>query len=192
MNKWNTMLSVIVIASALAGCGGQDKGNSNEALRSVGGARMGMMGTPADLMGKIKSIRGQTITLYKSALRSRGSGQGSTASGDDQLPPDGMEIPADGERKAAPEGAGRMDMDTMFTDETVDVQVTDTTKIVSMTFENDQMVEKEITIADLKEDDILSVMLKDDTQEAESITVRSGGFGGGGQPPQQEQQTSTK
>ncbi|MNR60110.1 hypothetical protein D3C85_1815200 [compost metagenome] len=63
---------------------------------------------------------------------------------------------------------------------------------MTVTFENEQMVEKEVTLADLKADDILSVMLKDDTQEAESITIRTGGFGGGGrQPQQQDQQTTT-
>ncbi|MGM0881998.1 MAG: hypothetical protein ACQEXQ_13295 [Bacillota bacterium] len=64
-----------------------------------------------------------------------------------------------------------------------------------MTFENEQMVEKEITLANLKTDDILSVMLKDDTQEAESITLSTGGFGGGGggrQPKQQEHSTTTQ
>ncbi|RCW47623.1 hypothetical protein [Paenibacillus prosopidis] len=66
-----------------------------------------------------------------------------------------------------------MNMEDMFTDETVEIQVTESTKILSMTFENEQMVEKEITLADLKTDDILSVMLKDDTQEAENITLRT-------------------
>ncbi|MDQ8733135.1 hypothetical protein [Paenibacillus sp. LHD-38] len=221
MNKWKVMLSAVVIAAALAGCGVQEEQAASEVQtdaqtdvqengagggtqRQGGGPGMGQMGAQADLMGKIKSIDGQTITLYKSAMGQGGPPQGdSTGSAPEgaegQQPPADGELPADGERPAAPagdgtapEGGGRMNMGAMFSDETVTIQVTDTTKITTMTFENEQMVETEVTLADLKADDILSVMLKDDTQEAESITIRTGGFGGGGggrQPQQQEQQT---
>ncbi|MEV5027548.1 hypothetical protein [Paenibacillus sp. LPE1-1-1.1] len=208
MNKWKVMLSAVVIAAALAGCGVQEEQAAGEvqadaqtdvqengAGGGTGGPGMGQMGAQADLMGKIKSIDGQTITLYKSAMGQGGPPQGdgtgtAPADGEGAQPP--ADAPAgDG---TAPEGGGRMNMGAMFSDETVTIQVTDTTKITTMTFENEQMAETEMTLADLKADDILSVMLKDDTQEAESITIRTGGFGGGGggggrQPQQQEQQT---
>ncbi|WP_419874507.1 hypothetical protein [Candidatus Pristimantibacillus sp. PTI5] len=219
MNKWKVMLSAVVIAAALAGCGVQEEQAAGEvqadtqtdvqengAGGGTGGRGMGQMGAQADLMGKIKSIDGQTITLYKSAMGQGGPPPGdgtgtAPADGEGAQPPAEGELPADGERPAAPagdgtapEGGGRMNMGAMFLDETVTIQVTDTTKITTMTFENEQMVETEMTLADLKADDILSVMLKDDTQEAESITIRTSGFGGGGggggrQPQQQEQQT---
>lgn len=201
------MLSAVVIAAALAGCGAQEEqsqaetqaggqeeaqqnGSNGTAQQSDDGAGMRPMGAQADLMGKVKSIEGQTITLYKSALP---TGQGGPPPGDGT-----GERPADGKGQQPPAvdgtapGGGRMKMDEMFSDETVEIQVTETTKIVSITFENEQMVEKKVALADLKADDILSVMLKDDTQEAESITIRTGGFGdmGGGPPRQQDQQAA--
>ncbi|WP_138754708.1 hypothetical protein [Paenibacillus sinopodophylli] len=224
MNKWKVMLSAVVIAAALAGCGVQEEQTGAEVQadaqadvqqngtgggtqqQGAGGRGMGQMGAQADLMGKIKSIDGQTITLYKSAMGQGGPPQGdgtggAPAEGQGQQPPADGEMPADGEPPAAPagdgtvpEGGGRMGMGAMFSDETVVITVTDATKITTVTFENEQMVEKEVTLADLKADDILSVMLKDDTQEAESITIRTGGFGGGGgggRQPQQDQQTTT-
>ncbi len=69
-------------------------------------------------------------------------------------------------------------MENMFSDETMDITVTDATKIVSASFADGKMTETDKTLADLKADDIITVQLKDDTQEAESI--RLGGFGGGG------------
>ncbi|WP_053372110.1 hypothetical protein [Paenibacillus sp. FJAT-27812] len=220
MNKWKVMLSAVVIAAALAGCGVQEEqtsaetkadspgevqqNGSNGSTQPKGsGAGMRQMGAQADLMGKVKSINGQTITLFKSAMGQGGPPQGDGAGGEGQQPPADGEQPASGERPqapagdgTAPEGGGR-GMGAMFTDETVDVEVTDATKIVSVTFENEQMVEKDVALADLKADDILSIMLKDDSQEAESITIRAGGFGGfggggGGRQPQQEQTTATK
>ncbi|CAM4321256.1 hypothetical protein FHS16_000819 [Paenibacillus endophyticus] len=214
MNKWKVMLSAVVIASALAGCGVQEEqagaevqadaqadvqqngAGAGDGTQQQGGGRQGMgqMGAQADLMGKIKSVDGQTITLYKSAMGQGGPPQGegtegAPPEGEGQQPPAAGEMPADGER---PEGGGRMGgMGAMFSDETVVITVTDTTKITSVTFENEQMVETEVALADLKADDILSVMLKDDTQEAESITIRTSGFGGGGRQPQQEEQTAT-
>lgn len=210
MNKWKVMLSAVVIAAALAGCGVQEEQAAGDAQTDVqengagggtGGRGMGQMGAQADLMGKIKSVDGQTITLYKSAMGQGGPPQGdgtgtAPADGEGAQPPAEGELPADAPAGdgTAPEGGGRMNMGAMFSDETVTIQVTDTTKITTMTFENEQMAETEMTLADLKADDILSVMLKDDTQEAESITIRTSGFGGGGggggrQPQQQEQQT---
>lgn len=199
MNKWKVMLSAVVIAAALAGCGaGEDQEQTEEqaqvqenqaaGTQQQNGGGNPQMGPKADLIGKVKSIDGQTITVYKSAMMNRPQGDRTG------------EMPADGEPPqtpagdgTAPEGGGRMNMEDMFTDETVEIQVTESTKIVSMTFENEQMVEKEITLADLKTDDILSVMLKDDTQEAETITYRTGDFGGGGggRQPQQQQEHST-
>ncbi|MNH36742.1 hypothetical protein D3C79_975670 [compost metagenome] len=51
-------------------------------------------------------------------------------------------------------------------------------------------MEKELTLADLKADDIVTVVLKENTQEAETVTLGMGGFGGpgggGGRQPQQQ------
>lgn len=211
MNKWKVMLSAVVIAAALAGCGaGEEQEQAEEQAQvqenqAAGTQRQNaganpQMGVQADLIGKVKSVDGQTITVYKSAMMNRPPGDGTgempadgeppQAPAGDGTVPEGEPPLAPAEDGTAPEGGGRMNMGDMFTDETVEIQVTESTKIVSMTFENEQMVEKEITLADLKADDIISVMLKDDTQEAESITLRTGGFGGGGRQLQQQQEQS--
>lgn len=182
MNKWKVMVSAVVIAAALAGCGAGEEQeqtevqeNQSAGTQQQNGGGNPQMGPQADLMGKVKSIDGQMITVYKSAMMNRPQGDRTG-----EMPTDGEPPQAPAGDGSAPEGGGRMNMEDMFTDETVEIQVTESTKILSMTFENEQMVEKEITLADLKADDILSVMLKDDTQEAETITLRIGGYGGGG------------
>lgn len=221
MQKWKIILSALLITAALAGCGANEEQTtaavSNQTAETTDqttettdqtaevtqeGGDAQQMGDQADLMGKVKSVDGQTITVYKSSMtmgqgggRPQGDGTGEAPAGDPPAegtaPADGTgEAPADGERPERPEGGG-MNMEDMFTDETVEITVTDATKIVSVTFENEQMVETEVALADLKADDILSVTLKDDTQEAETITIRTGGFGGGRQPQQQQEQETT-
>ncbi|MDQ0115285.1 hypothetical protein [Paenibacillus harenae] len=116
----------------------------------------------------------------------RGQGDGTGQTPEDGQPAEGGEMPQ------PPTDGGPVNMDNMFSDETTTIQLTDATKIVSVTFENNEIVEKTVTLADLKADDILSINLKDDTLEAESITIRTGGFGGGGgrQRPNEQQQQS--
>ncbi|WP_256761122.1 hypothetical protein [Cohnella sp. WQ 127256] len=144
----------------------------------------------ADLMGKIKSINGQTITVYKSSFvpdARGGAGQqppggGDQAGADGQQPPGGGDqAGADGQQPPQGNGQNRPNMANMFSDETVDIQVTDSTKIIKTTFENQERKETVLTIADLKADDIVSVDLADDTQNAVTITLSEGGsFGGMG------------
>jgi len=72
-------------------------------------------------------------------------------------------------------------MTNMFSEETVDITVTDSTKIVKMTYENQERKETTLTAADLHEGDILSVDLEDGSQIAIMITLsEGGGFGGMG------------
>ncbi|MCK9862306.1 hypothetical protein [Paenibacillus sp. ATY16] len=199
MNNWKIALSAVAISVALAGCGSKSDESGTAANGTTGQAQQqqnqgqqgdfqgrAMMGT----IGKIKSINGQTITIYKSSFhRPEGGGQppqGDAAQGDapNGNPPSGN--PPQGDAGSAPQagegqnsGGGRQrNMENMFSDETMDITVTDATKIVSTSFADGKMTETDKTLADLKADDIITVQLKDDTQEAESI--RLGGFGGGG------------
>ncbi|WP_201007956.1 hypothetical protein [Paenibacillus glycanilyticus] len=200
MNNWKIALSAVAISVALAGCGSKSDESGTAANGTTGQAQQqqnqgkqggfqgrAMMGT----IGKIKSINGQTITIYKSSFqRPEGAGgqppQGDAAQGDSPngIPPSGN--PPQGDAGSAPQagggqnsGGGRQrNMENMFSDETMDITVTDATKIVSASFADGKMTETDKTLADLKADDIITVQLKDDTQEAESI--RLGGFGGGG------------
>lgn len=203
MNNWKIALSAVALSVALAGCGskseesGTANGTAGQAAQQDQGQQgfqdRAMMGT----IGKIKSINGQTITIYKSSFqRPEGGGgqrdtppqgeappQGDAAAPNDN-PPAGD--PAQGNEGSAPqegsgggiEGGRQRNMENMFSDETMDITVTDATKIVSVAFADGKMTETDKTLADLKAEDIITVQLKDDTQEAESI--RLGGFGGGG------------
>ena len=166
-------------AGANAG-GGNAQGQQQERAAGQGTGRSPMM--DADVMGKIKSIDGETITLYKSSFvpGSRGGG------GEGSPPPQGEG-----------QGQNRPDMTEMFSGETVDVQVTAATKIIKMTFENQERKETEIALADLKADDILSVDLEENTQNAITITLSEGGgfggmggMGGGGRRGQDQRQSS--
>lgn len=178
--KWKLALTGALAVALLSGCGAKSVDNaaaqnnqSQGAARSgqagqsgQGGMRggMGMVdenGNTADLLGKIKSISGQTITVYKSSFdpsQMRGGQGGSGGQG--------------GNSGNRPQGMGNM-----FTDQTVDITVTDATKIETTSFENGQRTTKEIALSDLKADDVLTIWLKEGTQEAE--TIRVGGFGGG-------------
>ncbi|GLX65962.1 hypothetical protein MU1_03060 [Paenibacillus glycanilyticus] len=198
MNNWKIVLSAVAISVALAGCGSksEDTGTTaNQTSGQAGQQNQGQQGFQGRAMmgtiGKIKSINGQTITIYKSSFqRPEGDGQG-RPSGDapqgdapNGNPPSGD--PPQGDNGTAPQagdgqnggGQRQRNMENMFSDETMDITVTDATKIVSATFADGKMTETDKTLADLKADDIITVQLKDDTQEAESI--RLGGFGGGG------------
>jgi len=141
----------------------------------------------ADLFGKIKSVDGDTITLYKSAFQSGGGGgnRGPRPSGQDQNGEPPAEPPqGGGEGFSPPEGGEgqRPERSDMFTEETVDVRVTAETKISKTAFENGERKETELTLSDLKADDIVSVDLGDDSSTAATITLNEGGFGdmGGG------------
>ncbi|RIE02266.1 hypothetical protein D3H35_16170 [Cohnella faecalis] len=191
----------------MAGCGSKDDGNGGAAAAPTqmnNGGQQGAGGQnrmQADLLGKVKSVSGQTITVYKSSFtpgqgrpgggaNGGGNGQQPPADGNGQQPPaggNGQQPPADGNGQQPPSGDGQsgggrggFNMDNMFTEETVDIQVTDATKIVKRSFENNQATETEIALADLKEGDVLNVDLKDGTQEAVTISLGNGGFGMGG------------
>lgn len=233
MNKWKITLSGVVIAVALTGCGSKSEDTTTNTTANgqavqqdqQQGSQQGqgqgraMMGT----IGKIKAINGQTITIYKSSFeRPEGGGmggngappQGDAPAGDaatgnapagDTQQGDTGAAPQDGNGQA-PSGDRQRNMENMFSDETMDITVTDSTKIISAAFADGKMTETDKTLADLKADDIITVQLKDDTQEAESIRIGGfgGGFGGGGrgqfqngraqdgQQPADEQQTTTK
>lgn len=269
--RWNLALCGALAAVMLAGCGSKADGGGEQANAQAqvdagagqngqGDMRggMGMVdenGNAANLIGKVKSVNGQTITVYKSSIdpSQMGRGPGGPNSGGGQ-PPSGT--PNDGSGQAQNDGqaSGSTGAETgsagtggatgsdevgngnggnvsggggangssggnangngggagtgaegnrppgggmanMFTDETVDITVTDATKIESTSFENGQATTKEIALADLKADDVITVWLKDGTQEA--TTIRLGGLGGGrggrggpqgGQQSQQGQQ----
>lgn len=214
MNKWTMGLSSAMLLVMLAGCGtaaqntetastdisataaGASAADSSNGADQTSEASEGQTGQDAAadvpgtmLTGKIKSIDGQTITLYKSSLQ---PGEGRPMN-DGGQPPQGAQsgnAPAEGEEmQAAPEGGegqgqppGDMNTEGMFTDETVEVALNDSTKLVSMTQGEQGGTESEISLADLKEGDIVNVTLDGDTQNALEVRV-GGGFGGEMQPP---------
>ncbi|WP_339276038.1 hypothetical protein MKY59_03660 [Paenibacillus sp. FSL W8-0426] len=214
MNKWTMGLSSAMLVVMLAGCGtaaqntetastdisataaGATAADSSNGAEQTSEASEGQTGQEAAtevpgtmLMGKIKSIDGQAITLYKSSQQ---PGEGGTMNEGKQPPQDAQSgnAPAEGEEPpAAPEGGegqglppGEMNTEGMFTDETVEVALTDSTKLVSMVQGEEGGTESEISPADLKEGDIVNVTLDGDTWNALEVRV-GGGFSGGMQPP---------
>lgn len=208
--KWAAC--ALLALGLITGCGAADNGGTGGASAAgqqpgagqqqpPGGGDFAQMGGMAfDLMGKIKSVDGHTITVYKSAFApgdggmggrpggGQGGGQPEPPSGERQ-PPAGATQPGNevggqpsarnGDRPANGSGQGPMGMEDMFTDETVDIVVTETTRIVKREFSDDGPIETELSIADLQADEIVTVDLQDDTQEALTITVGNGGMGMG-------------
>jgi len=214
MNKWTMGLSSAMLLVMLAGCGtaaqntettstdrsataaGASATDSSNGADQTSEASEGQTGQDAAadvpgtmLTGKIKSIDGQTITLYKSSMQ---PGEGGPLIDRGQAPQDAQSgnAPAEGEEtQAAPEGGegqgqppGDMNTEGMFTDETVEVALTDSTKLVSMAQGEQGGTESEISPAGLKEGDIVNVTLDGDTRNALEVRV-GGGFGGEMQPP---------
>lgn len=120
-------------------------------------------------MGKIKSVSTDAITIY-------------TASGGMNRP-QGVAPGGNGENegKGTDSGGQRGQRSNPFTfsEETTDLKITADTKFTTVTFEDNQRVEKEIALSDLKEDDVIQYTFKDGTQEAATVTL-SNGFGGAG------------
>ena len=221
INK-KALIAGVALALTLTGCGSKsgnaEVSGANEAAvqQDQQPAAQGGKGNPgmanrttADLVGKVKSIDGNTITVNKSSFTPGqgggargGNGMRKRQSGDGQQPADGEQtVPADGQQPAdqgqqpappadgqqpqddgqppAGGGRGQMNFENMFTDETTEITVTDSTKIIKREFVDNQMQETELTLVDLKADDIVSIDLTDGTQEAATITIGMGGFGGG-------------
>lgn len=229
--KWTLALCGALAFALLAGCGSKandasgQPGNQaqNQAQDGSGGdaqggpngqgrfGGMGMVdenGNAASLMGKVKSIDGQTVTVYKSSFDpskmpaggGRNGGGGAPPSGAPDGEPNGSAAPGGGadngggvgQNAGGQNGGGQAGnnngsrrqggMGNMFTDETEAISVTDATKIEQTSFENGQATTKSLTLADLKADDVLTIWLKEGTQEATLIRVGGfgGGFGGGG------------
>jgi hypothetical protein len=232
MKKWHLFKVSALTLALLAGCGdggsnAADAGSANaqtdggQASQARGGPGGGFgmtdeNGNPADLIGKIKSINGNTITVYKSRLdpsqtgrgggrsgRQAPSGEGQTQAGDGQTPSgEGQAQAGDGQTQngggqaqtgdAPPTGGdgtgrpqGSTNMADRFTDETVDITVTDSTKIRKIAFENNERTTSEAALSDLKAGEVLTIWLNEGTQEASLITIggMGGGFGRGSNEP---------
>ncbi|MBB6635598.1 hypothetical protein [Cohnella thailandensis] len=230
IKKWNLAIGGALAVALLSGCGSNNTDNAASEGAQVqadagatqqaqgqggpgggfGGGMVDENGNAADMLGKIKSINGNTITVYKSSIDPsqmgggmRGQGGQGGPGGDGGQPPSGApdanggQAPADGQAsadaqaaadgQAAPSGApdggnggGRPQgggMANMFTEETVDIAVTDATVIQKTSFENNEVTTTDVALSELKADDVLTIWLTEGTQEA--ATIKLGGFGGG-------------
>ncbi|MEK3883147.1 hypothetical protein [Paenibacillus sp. PL2-23] len=253
MSKCGILAAALLATALLAGCSGETGSSDNSAggaPMQTGGARQqaggeggppgmgggggfGMTddhGNVASLIGQVKSINGNVVTVYKSALEpgamgggmggmrreGGGSRQGGQATGQDgqgegqigggetaeQNGQDGAlsgggTPPAAQEGDAMPGEAGQgrpVGGMSMFTEETVDVTVTDTTAIQGSSFGENGVALTDMGIADLKEGDILTIWLVEGSEDASLIRLggMGGAMGGGrgamdGQPRQQAQ-----
>lgn len=147
-----------------------------------GGGSGGRTPGAAMSFGKIKSISGSKITLYRAEVPSAapqdgaapvGSPQGAEPSGSP-----GGEPGAGGGGQGAggqggwPQGQGGAQMS--FTEETTVVTVASDTKLISVTFTGGKRTETTIALSTLKAGDIILYTLKSGTAQADSISLSSG------------------
>ena len=189
--KKSSILASLSLASALlltllSGCGSTtDDAQSNpsavtETDTSTSANANGSETQGTLLLGKVKSIEGSTLTIYTSSTQpSEGNGgkppageapqgeapQGevpAAGSGTGTTPPKQGEAP-EGTVPAMPaDGAAPPSMDNLFTDETMEITITDSTTMPS---------------TELEADDIVNITLEEGTQNAISIQVHEE-FGG--------------
>ncbi|MGV7118095.1 hypothetical protein [Paenibacillus kyungheensis] len=216
MRKWTFLLGTTMTIALLAGCSTNSETSSTaEPTTNTADASATATSTNtssssgdstaqanADLMGKIKSIDGNMITIYKSTIDPsqmvQGGGKGMSAPPEGQ-PGDGGASPADGGQSppATPDGesaqapvnegsqapASSEQASTggkdMFSDETVTITVSDSTTFSTMTMENNEMTTTTKALSDLKADDVINVWLnRDDSSVADQIQLFNG-MGGG-------------
>lgn len=223
MKTWTFLLGTTLAIAMLVGCSTNSETSStaepttNRAdasatatstnTSSSSGDSTATAQASADLMGKIKSIDGNTITIYKSTIDSSQMGQGggkSMIAPPKGQPGDGGASPADGGQSppATPDGesaqapvnegsqapASSEQTSTggkdMFSDETVTITVSDSTTFSTMTMENNEMTTTTNALSDLKADDVINVWLNtEDSSVADQIQLFNGMGGGmrGGQ-----------
>ncbi|MFF2480817.1 hypothetical protein [Paenibacillus sp. NPDC058071] len=186
-NGWKLIIGAVLLATAVSGCGGAGGSDKTDAQSGIQGEMpgqrrpeggMAMNGT----LGKIKSIDGKTMVIYQSSFS---PGQRPEGGPDGEAPPRGGEQGQFRDRKQAPERAEGRDMpEEMFSNETMEVELSDSTTVTETSFANGERVEENRSIADLKEGDTVFVTLKEGTQQAEAIRIGGiGGFGGFGGGP---------
>lgn len=124
MKKWTLLLGTTMAIAMLAGCSTNsetastaqtttntaDASATSTSTNTQGTAQQGTEQATADLMGKIKSINGNSITLYKSTMdpsqMGKGRGGGGMSAPPEGQPGDGGASPADGGQvpPATPDG----------------------------------------------------------------------------------------
>lgn len=138
------------------------------------------------LLGKVKSIEGSTITIYTSSTQpSEGNGgkppageapQGDVPAGSGTgTPPEQGETPEGTVPEMPVDGAAPPSMDQLFTDETIEITITESTTMPS---------------TELQAEDIVNITLEEGTQNALSIQVHEG-FGGPAQNSAEDTTTET-
>ena len=194
----------IVISAVLitAGCAAKTKDTAANNENGVNNPTQGQApgnrnGAFAMTMGKIKSVSDSKITIYPASVgmnRSQGAAAGNAPegapTGESGTATDGGKAPADPQSSTVPgnverKPGGQRGNGFTFSEETIDLTITSDTKIKTSMFEDNQRVESDLPLASLKEGDIIQYTLKDQTEEAESISLSSGFPGGGmqGQAP---------
>ncbi len=216
MKTWTFLLGTTLTIALLAGCSTNSEAVSTaEPTTNTADASATATSTNtssssgdstaqanADLMGKIKSIDDNTITIYKSTIdpsqMGQSGGKGMNAPPEGQ-PGDGGASPADGGQSppATPDGesaqapvnegsqapASSEQASTggkdMFSNETVTITVSDSTTFSTMTMENNEMTTTTKALSNLKADDVINVWLNtDDSSVADQIQLFNG-MGGG-------------
>ncbi|WP_211745799.1 hypothetical protein [Paenibacillus sp. Marseille-Q4541] len=182
----------IVLLFMLSGCGTTTE-NAQSSTASVPETSSSASTTASSsetqgtmLLGKVKSLDENTLTIYTSSMQP-GQGEGMNGAEPPQgqppagsgagtgTPPEQGQAP-EGEVPAMPQdGTAPPDMDNLFTEETTEITITDTTNMPS---------------SELQADDIVDITLEEGTQNALSVQVHEG-FGGQEKSTTEESTTQT-
>ncbi|WIV20913.1 hypothetical protein QPK24_09665 [Paenibacillus polygoni] len=181
-------LASVLVLTLLSGCGSTtDDAESNPAAVTEANPSTSANTNESEtqgtlLLGKVKSIEGSTLTIYTSPTQPReGNGgnpparkapqgeapQGEASqgevpaagSGPGTTPPQQGEAPEGTVPDMPADGAAPPSMDNLFTDETMEITITDSTTMPSTS---------------VQADDIVNITLEEGTQNAISIQVHNG------------------
>ncbi|WP_152392095.1 hypothetical protein [Paenibacillus guangzhouensis] len=134
----------------------------------------------ADVMAKVVAVEGTDITIQRSKMdpgARMGGGQRSQGNGEE-----GRQAPAqssgDGGEAADKRRVGGGGREMQFNEEKQHIQIPEGTPIYTMSWTDGTMAYKQLTVKELKADDVITVWINPDAQEQASyVTVRSGGTG---------------
>ncbi len=133
----------------------------------------------ADLMAKVVAVNGTDITIQPSKMdpgARMGGGQRSQGNGEE-----GRTAPAQssGDGEAADQrrgGGGGREM--QFDEEKQHIQIPEGTPIYTMSWTDGTMAFKQLTVKELKADEVITVWMNPDAQgQASYVTIRNGGMG---------------
>lgn len=170
MRKKIPFLIAILLLLMAAGCGSKsageaDSGQKSPAATEQSGSQTEQAAPPdntPDVMGKVKTISGSKITVYKVNAPDRPSENGAKPPGDGAKPPQGERVRPEqpGELSQEERAQRRAEM-FQVTDETIDLIVPDDTSIVQDKGFGENREINKIDLGSIQEGDLLRIWYGD-------------------------------